>query len=398
MKVFDGINVNFSKIIASLGKETIFYGTVNSIRKINNEFNIRVDLFSQKTKEIDLFLEHIPYVTYIFSLEINTPSLTMLRSKNEIFKFTKVEKIATYFDTYEATVSFVTNKIYDKCNDIQKKKMYVKVTKPSFDETQEFKEYFQKQILFINRYSQTKEQLLVTDFLNPYNKYIGIRYSQYHVGDSHSTYINIGNMTRGFFNIGYDCKNNDSLKYNGFSKHKPDWIIISNLNQDYYSGAIRYSNQNILTCNWIFPIIKEYNSNLIRLISCILISGGNVYMLKYKANSSVYSIISDDIKLEVYYTTDSSMDKYDLCLYIEHKDKFISLGNSDYNFISKSLVSQNFDVIVVPNKNANIKTKINLNYKSENNLVTSNYLGEARNRRGFKIHRTDFSGNFKCKI
>ena len=89
-----------------------------------------------------------------------------------------------------------------------------------------------------------------------------------------------------------------------------------------------------------------------------------------------------------------------LCLYIENDDKFISFGNSDFNFMTKSVVKQNFDVIVMPHQGSTLKTKVHTN-NLQSKLTSSqggSKLGKLRKRSGFKIHRTDLHGSYFCKL
>lgn len=374
-----------AELLTSLKAEKIFFGTVSYIQKIEKEFIIHVDLLNQLTEKID-------HLTYTFGLVIETTHLSVLGQKNELFQFTILDKPDSQLNTYEATISFTVNYQYDKINPFPENKVYIKVLKASPEKKQYYKDYIQTQIDDLNQFIKIEQHYHLPYHDKSFSQKIGIQYSQYHVGFGNSSYINLGGITRGFFNIGFSLTNlGKNNPYTGFSRHKPDWIILSNLNKNFYSAAVRYGNDSIFSCVWILPFINDFHPNLIRLLYAIKDAKGSVIMLKYKANSSVCSFVQNDAHLEIYYDTDNVIHLNNLSLYIKHQNQFIFFGNSDYNFLTKSLVKQNFDTIVVPYKGSPMKTKIYFNHNPKKKY-------SARYRNGFQIHRTDLSGNYKCKI
>jgi hypothetical protein len=377
-----------------LKDEIEFFGTVDFIEKVDQNFIIYVDLFNQTTNDIDdqlLFNGKLKDVTYSFDLVIETTTLSILGHSNELFKFKVVKNKENYFDTFEGTISFLTNHIYDSINPFSFEKLDFKVSKATLDEKSKYKKRLENQLKHIEKFISIKEKYSIEDNKKKFNSKNSIQYRQYHVGLGSCSYINVGGISKGFFNIGYSNKKiGKTFPYSGFSKHKPDWVILSTINKDCYSAAIRYGNHQTFSCVWILPNVVKYNVNLIRLLYCIEIANGQLVMLKYKANSSVCSLIKDEIKLEVYYATEYNMNINGLSLYIENQDKFISFGNSDYNFLTKSLVKQNFDVIVIPYQGSKLKTKIHFNSNNQNTI--------DKHKNGFHIHRTDLSGNFYCQI
>ena len=189
-------------------------------------------------------------------------------------------------------------------------------------------------------------------------------------------------MTRGFYNIGFShFIKGPSFPYYGFSRHKPDWIILSTLQINNYRAAIRYGNEDILGCEWIMPYVEELNINIIRLFCGIINNNGKIILLRYKANSSVVSMNVDNVNMELYFTSTFDMKENGLCLYLEKEGKFISLGNSDYNFMTKLLIPQKFDILVLPSKISNIKTKVFLNRKGR-----------------YRVYYIDNRGTFKCSL
>ena len=88
------------------------------------------------------------------------------------------------------------------------------------------------------------------------------------------------------------------------------------------------------------------------------------------------------------------MENYGLSLYIKYKDNFIAIGNSDYNFINKSLINQNFDLIVMPNNQSKIKAKLHRQSKTGKLFTAKSY----RSRSGFETHRIDRQGSFRYKL
>jgi hypothetical protein len=387
-------HLELSEKIIKLKQDKIFYGAVSYIEKKENFFKIFIDLFNHTTHEIDeelLFTGKLKGITYTLDLVIETPSLFILGHKNEIFKFTIVDKMETYFDTYEGMLFFNTNRIYDDLNPLKGERYLFNISKLSLEGKTKYREYIKRHTDYIEEHSHYKECLKMEDYHISSKPISNIQYSQYHVGMGNCTYINIGNISKGFFNLGYEVVDKTSGgMYTGFSRHKPDWVILSNLNKYSYNAAIRYGRTPIFSCDWIIPKVSNYNINIIRLLYCIILAGGSVYMLKYKANSAVCHYKKEDIKLEVYYTTEYDMNDNGLCLYLENKDKFISFGNSDYNFLTKSLIKQHFDLIVVPYQGSKMKTKIHLN---------KNYhLNYEYHRAGYNIHRTDLLGSFICKL
>ncbi len=388
------MNIELSEKLSLLKKDKVFFGTVGHIEKLDHKYVISVDLYNNTTKDIDelFFTGTIKNLTYLLELEIETPNLTMLAHKDELFEIQIVKKNTQGINIFDGVLKLTTNLAYDKVNPFRGKKVRVKIAKASINEKNEYKELYNKHVKSLKKLLHIEEKLEIKPKKRKrFSTNVGVLYSQYYVGKGNCSYINLGGLSKGFFNIGFIKEKKSKVsQYNGFSRHKPNWIILSNLNKYNYNGAVRYGNHNLFSCDWIMPTVAEYNINLIRLFYCILNSGGNIYMLKYKANSSVVSLIRDQVKMEVYYTSDNDLDYNGLSLYVEYQDKYILFGNSDYNFMTKSLVNQKFDMIVVPYKGSKWKAKIS--------LQKYDIAQDTSNRNGFKVHRTDKSGTFVCQL
>jgi|SRR5690554_2483623 len=369
------------KLLTNLKDETVFYGTVSNINKKDNDYYVNIDLFNNVTKELDCFIinNNIKDFTYTFELCIETFNLTILGYKNELLKFEIVDDETRAYNVYDGIIWFNINKNFDEVNPFKYKKMNFKVEKASSNCKEKYMELidYHKKDLQKKMIIEKKLDINITN--KNHIKNPNVYYSQYHVGLGNCSYINIDGLTRGFFNIGFsNLLKGKSFPYYGFSRHKPDWIIISNLNINNYRAAIRYGDEKIFSSDWIMPYSLKLNVNIIRLFYGILNNDGKIYMLKYKANSSVFSLIANNVKIKMYFTSESEIG---LCLYVEKDDKFISLGNSDYNFMTKSLIPQKFDILVLPSIESKMKTKVSLNKTG-----------------GFRVYRTDNKGTFKCKL
>ena len=376
--------------LLELKNTNIFYGVVSKIEKLNERFLVNIDLVNDITNDIDeiLFAGKIKGISYSFELIIETYNLAFLGHKGEVFKL-EVLKADNRFNIYEGRLILNTKKKFDKINPYKNKKVKVKIEKASLEYKKKYKDNLNKHLKYLANFYQINERLELPGHKQYNNRNVEVKYSQYYVGNGNCSYINIGNISKGFFNLGFSKIYNQKVyRYSGFSNHKPDWIIISDFNRSNYCAANRYGTSDIFKCNWIFPLIEAVNINLIRLFYSIINNGGKINLLKYKANSSVCTLAIGDVCMDIYFTSEVNDDN-GLCLYIEKDSKFISFGNSDYNFMTKSLVNQQFDVIVYPAYESKYKTKVAKKKHTNYNIGR---------RDGFKIHRIDKLGSFICKL
>lgn len=378
------LDVKIGYLITQLSNEKVFYGTVSNINKDNDDYFVNVDLFNETTNLLDDIIvnESISNFTYSFELLIETVNLSILNFNKDILRFEIVDEKHLSHNIFDGYIWLNINKRFDKLNSFNNKKMRFKVERL----TQEYKNNY---LELINKHKQNlqkhwiiKKRLKINVLDEHEKKNPVVYYRQYHVGGGNTSYINVDGVTRGFFNIGFSgFIKGKSFPYYGFANHKPDWVIISNLNINNYRAAIRYGNSDILGCDWILPYMNELNINIIRLFYGILNSGGKIYLIKYIANSSVVSLAVDNVKMELYFTSEIDMNESGLSLYLEKDDKFISLGNSDYNFLTKLLIPQKFDILVLPSDKSNIKTKVSI-----------------KKTGGYRVYRIDNKGTFKCTL
>ena len=301
------IEEKYINLLCSIKSDTVFYGTVNRIKRMEQGFRVMIDLFNERTISVDDFLfesEQLEAVCYSFDLIIDTMNVTTFSQRQALYQFEIVDERVNGYDCVDAEIHLNIHRNYDRMNPYLNRKVTVKVTRADQAKRQKYQERLEKRWKIISRKSSSVERLSLS-YAQDFNELVGVRYSQYFVGYGNCSYINLGDSSRGFFNIGYVKDHSAPVHhYTGFARHKPNWVIISSLDKENYNAALRYGNKHIFMCDWIFPNIKRYNFNLLRLFQCILLNGGRVYFLKYIANTSVFTIKHDAFTFEVYYQSD----------------------------------------------------------------------------------------------
>lgn len=383
--------------LQNLKQDTIFYGTIEKIERDGFRYRYYFNLFNERTNRFDDLvdqMETVNMVPYTFELAIKTNHTDLFSQRQAIYQFERVDEIEQHPDCFPATILLNIHRRYDRFNPFKNKTIYVKVTKASDEVKQDYQQRMARQLNWLKEHSTLTKHLSLS-YGETFNELVGVRYSQYYVGLGNSSYLNLGDSSRGFFNIGYvKDEANDLYHYTGFSRHKPDFVIISSLEKENYNAAIRYGNDHLFSCDWIMPHIPKYHLNLFRLYRTIIRHGGRLYFLQYVANTSVFTIEHPAFDFQVYFESDVSMKRYGLSLFLRYKDQFISIGNADYNFKNKSLVYQHFDLIVLPHQSSRIKVRLQRNVKT--GPLTANPV--YRLRSGFKTHRVDKQGSFIYKL